>query len=112
MLAEALGAAGRADEGLGWVDKAIALAEKAELQFWSAELHRRRGELLLQTGGSRERAIAAFHHACDLAKAQSARSLLDRAATSLARATGIPDGAQDTGPTTAPSSATSGRQAK
>ena len=51
-----------------------------------AELHRLRGEWLLQAAPSDEnRAEAAFHQALAVAREQQARSLELRAATSLAR---------------------------
>ena len=54
--------------------------------WWEAELHRLRGELLLQhTGAQPEEAEACFQQALDVARRQQAKSLELRAAMSLAR---------------------------
>ena len=55
MLAEVCARAGRFEEGLDAVSKGFAQAERGGLVFWNAELHRRRGELLLAAGGDRAR---------------------------------------------------------
>jgi predicted ATPase len=67
------------------IDRAIADAEAVGLRVWTAELHRRRGELLLQTGARHDLAEACFETALAIAAEQKARSLELRAATSLAR---------------------------
>ncbi|MGH8618459.1 MAG: AAA family ATPase [Burkholderiales bacterium] len=83
MLAEVYARAGRLDEGLRAVDDAFAVAGRYGIVFWNAELHRRRGELLLAAGESS--ADACFEEALACARAQQARSLEVRAAVSLAR---------------------------
>jgi predicted ATPase len=86
LLAEACGKAGRADEGLRFVDEALALAEESEQLFWAAELHRLRGELLLSPClDEPTEAETCFRRAFDIARDQGANSWELRAATSLAR---------------------------
>jgi predicted ATPase len=84
MLAEIYARAGRLEEGLRAVGDAFAVAERYGVVFWNAELHRRRGELLLASG-DRGAADACFQDALTCARAQEARSLELRAAVSLAR---------------------------
>lgn len=84
MLAEIYARAGRLEEGLRAVGDAFAVAERCGIVFWNAELHRRRGELLLASG-ERGAADACFQDALSCARAQEARSLELRAAVSLAR---------------------------
>jgi adenylate cyclase len=67
------------------LDNAFAQAEESGVAFWTAELHRRRGELLLASGGQGAAAAACFRDALACASAQGARSLELRAALSLAR---------------------------
>jgi predicted ATPase len=54
--------------------------------YYQAEVHRLKGELLLQRSlDNQAEAESSFHHALDLARNQQAKSLELRAATSLAR---------------------------
>ena len=85
MLAEAYSRAGRYDDGLRAVEDAFAQTERSGILFWNAELHRRRGELLLAVGGQNAVAVACFRNALDCAREQGAQSLELRAAMSLAR---------------------------
>jgi class 3 adenylate cyclase/predicted ATPase len=85
MLAEAFGAAGRYEDGLRAVEEAFAQTARCGILYWNAELHRRRGELLLASGAPHAAAAACFREALDCARAQSAISLELRAALSLAR---------------------------
>src|SRR5262249_18578299 len=50
VLADMCGAAGRLDDGLRFVDKAIAVASSQDSQWCLAELHRIKGELMLARG--------------------------------------------------------------
>jgi adenylate cyclase len=84
MLAEVYGLAGRVNEGLRAIGDAFAIAERHGIVYWNAELHRRRGELLL-AAGERDAAEACFREAAGSARAQGARSLELRAAVSLSR---------------------------
>jgi predicted ATPase len=88
LLAEMLGRAGRAEEGLGVVDEGLALARRTGERFQEAELHRLRGELLLARGPGEvtaREAARCFLEGLGVARGQGARSLELRALTSLAR---------------------------
>jgi predicted ATPase/DNA-binding winged helix-turn-helix (wHTH) protein len=105
LLAEALGGAGRAEEGLRVVDEALALGLRNGEQYYHAELYRLKGELLLmqssvqsvssttvrgKTGAEmKPQAIAEaegyFYESIRIAQKQKAKSLELRAVTSLAR---------------------------
>jgi predicted ATPase len=85
MLAEVYARAGRYDEGLRALEDAFAQAGRCGIVFWNAELHRRRGELLLASGASRAAAATCFREALEQGRAQGARSLELRAAFSLAQ---------------------------
>ena len=83
-LAEALGQAGRAGEGLNVLAEALAQVEETDGRCYEAELHRLRGELLLMQGDDGE-AEASFDRAISVARRQKAKSWELRATTSLAR---------------------------
>ena len=95
MLGEALGRHGRADEALDVLGEALSVAQAAGDQFWEPEIHRLRGELLLEdslrdlsSSASRrsvEEGFGALDRALALAHAQQARGLELRAAVSLCR---------------------------
>lgn len=85
MLAEVYGLAGRYEEGLRALDEAFAQARSRGIVFWSAELHRRRGELLLASGKQDAAVAGCFSDALACAREQGARSLELRAALSLTR---------------------------
>ena len=83
MLAEAYGVVGKPELGLEMIDQAIDMANATGLQYWSAELLRRKGELLLQVnGGETSLAEVCFKQAAGVAAAQGAKSLLLRIAMS------------------------------
>ncbi|WP_207482863.1 adenylate/guanylate cyclase domain-containing protein [Arenibaculum pallidiluteum] len=84
MLAEVMGRAGRAQEGLTLIGEALDLVERNGLLYWRAELYRRRGELLLAGDADLAEAEGDLRKALAVARAQKARSLELRAATSLA----------------------------
>jgi len=92
MLAEVYCLAGYQQEGLQAIREAFAIAERNGIVYWNAELHRRRGELLL-LGDDREAAEAAFEEALSWARSQGARSLELRAAVALGRLS-APDGSR------------------
>ena len=66
--------------------EALALVDKTGERWYAPELHRLKGELLLQQSSDKQaEAETCFHHALDIARSQQAKSLELRAATSLAR---------------------------
>jgi predicted ATPase len=80
--------AGRVVEGLQVIDAALALVQTREMRLWEPELHRVRGELILQQAASKaERASAevCLRQAFEIACSQQAISLQLRAALSLSR---------------------------
>jgi predicted ATPase len=86
MLAEAYKKAEQIEEGLIVLAEALAFAEKTEECWYEAELHRLRGELLLQqSADNATEAESCFQQAISIAQNQSAKSWELRAATSLAR---------------------------
>jgi predicted ATPase len=87
LLAEAVGRYGEAEEGLGLLAEAHALAEHTGERFHEAELHRLRGEFLLRREGrspARD-AEACFQRALAVARGQQSKSLELRAVMSLSR---------------------------
>jgi predicted ATPase len=86
IFAEAQRAAGLRDQALATLDGALGLSAGFEMAFWDAELHRLKGEILLETpGGDPAAAEAELNLALEVARRQEARSFELRAATSLAR---------------------------
>jgi adenylate cyclase len=83
-LAVAYGKAGRTDDALALVAEALALVERRDERWCEAEIHRVKGELLFESGGSSE-AETCFHRALEITRRQSAKSFELRATTSLAR---------------------------
>jgi predicted ATPase len=86
LLAEVSTKVGQTTEGLEVLAEALATLATSSARWWEAELHRLRGELLLQhTGAQPEEAETCFQQALDVARRQEAKSLELRAAMSLAR---------------------------
>src|SRR5262244_2953968 len=87
LLAEAYGTAGQVQEGLQVLDEALALVDQNGERFWEAELYRRKGELLLQSGvwGAEQEAEVCLQQALAVARRQQAKALELRAALSLSR---------------------------
>ena len=90
LLAESLARAGRVDDALRTIDEALALATQTSEGLFQAELHRRRGNLLLamhreESEEPHLRAEEAFREALSVARRQQAQSLALRAAIDLAR---------------------------
>jgi predicted ATPase len=93
LLADAHRMTGNPAAGLHVIEEAIGVAEKNDDRCWEPELHRLKGELLLQlaedtdgeVAGPQDAAEAAFRRALDVAARQKSRSLELRAAVSLAR---------------------------
>ena len=102
LLAEASAQSGQTTEGQEALAEALALLATSGVRWWEAELHRLRGELLLQSGVQcpessvlthhstlrmphAAEAEACFQQALDIARRQQAKSLELRAAMSLSR---------------------------
>jgi predicted ATPase len=83
MLAATYDALGEFDQALALLDEAIELVERTGSQYWSAEVFRKKGALMLRLGADDE-AVDCFDRAIAIAESQSARSLLLRARTSQA----------------------------
>ena len=84
LLAEACRTAGRADEAAGHLDLALESANQQDVHFYSAEIHRLTGEVMLETGGEVAAAIECFNRSMTLAKTQGALAFELRAGVSLA----------------------------
>ncbi len=84
MLAEVLGMTGERTKALHAVDEALSEGAVSGLRYWTAELHRRKGELLLHRN-MKERAEESLLRARRTAQEQGAAALELRAAMSLAR---------------------------
>jgi predicted ATPase len=86
LLAEAHGIMRQPAAGLTVLTEALILTETTGEREYEAELHRLRGELLLQQSlDNQAEAETCFHHALDIARNQQAKSFELRTATSLAR---------------------------
>jgi predicted ATPase len=86
LLGEAYGKRGQPEEGLCILVEALTLVEKIGMYYCEAELHRLKGELLLQQSSDNyTEAESCFHQAIAVAQNQSAKSWELRAATSLAK---------------------------
>jgi predicted ATPase len=86
LLAEAHGIMGQPAAGLTVLAEALALVDKTGEHLYEPELYRLKGVLLLQQSpDNHTEAHACFQHALEIARAQQAKSLELRAATSLAR---------------------------
>jgi predicted ATPase len=87
LLSEITAANGQPSEALAQVTEALGLLRESRTYFYEAELYRRRGVLVLQTGGraADDEAEANFRQALEIAKKQKARALELRAAVSLCR---------------------------
>jgi predicted ATPase len=86
LLAEAHGAMGSPAAGLMALTEALTLVDNTGERWYEPELHRLKGELLLQQSANRyAEALACFEQALDVARSLKAKSWELRAATSLAR---------------------------
>jgi predicted ATPase len=83
LLAEVEGRAGRVDDALATLDRALEVAAANDERFYEAELHRLRGEVVLRLEpADEEEAAASFARALEIARRQGARALELRAALS------------------------------
>jgi predicted ATPase len=86
MLAEVHRSLGQPEAGLTALREALTLVEKTGERYYEAELHRLKGELLLQHAAPEvSHAETCFQQALDMARRQQAKSLELRAAMSLGR---------------------------
>jgi predicted ATPase len=86
LLAEAVGHAGQAAEGLRLLAEAWATLEESKQDQWLAEVHRVQGELLLrQAVPDESQAVACFQQALAIARRQQVKSWELRTAMSLSR---------------------------
>ena len=86
QLAAAEAKAARFESGLGQLSDALALTEKLGVRWFEAELHRRRGELMLMARpGAEVEAETEFRRAIAIARQQEAKLWELRSAVSLAR---------------------------
>ena len=82
--AKALHLADRTSEALEAINEAVAIAERFEHGYWSAELHRLRGVFLTAIGAEETRIEASFYAAIRIAKEQKSVSLEKRAEATYA----------------------------
>jgi predicted ATPase len=86
LLAERYGEVGRLKEGLDLLTEALAVIDTTEARYYEAELHRLKGELLLQqSSDNAPEAETCFYRAISIAQNQSAKSWELRASTSLSK---------------------------
>jgi predicted ATPase/class 3 adenylate cyclase len=86
LLAEAHGEVGQPEEGLTVLVEALAIVDNTGERYWEAELHRRKGELLLMQEEQKVgEAEECFQKALDTARRQQAKSLELRVGMSLSR---------------------------
>jgi predicted ATPase len=86
LLAEAYGTSAQTEEGLALLSEALSVADKAGGRYWTAELYRLQGVLLLhQPAPDVTQAETWLCQALAMARRQQVKSWELRAATSLAR---------------------------
>ena len=85
LLTRACHRAGQIEPAQEALEKAFLASEQNNEHWWDAELHRLQGELWLARGMEADKVEACFFRSLEVARAQKARSLELRAATSLAR---------------------------
>lgn len=85
LLAEVFHMSGQFADGLRVIEQAMMVPQEGGETWFEAELYRRRGELLLASGGDEQVVEACFQRAMEIAHLQQALSFELRAATSLSR---------------------------
>ena len=85
FIATALGRLGRFDEALRIVDESFAFIERTGQQYYAAELHRLKGELLLAQDSSNVQAEQSFCAAIEIAR-RAARKVMGTARDDQSRA--------------------------
>ena len=73
------------EQGVALAIETLALVEETGERYWSAELHRLQGELLLAQGTAEHEVVECYWRAIDIARQQDAKSLELRATLSLVR---------------------------
>jgi predicted ATPase len=81
--AQALATLGDFDNALARLDEALKLIEATDERWWEAEVHRIRGHINHQCGGSSRDSEASFQRAIEVARRQQARLFELRAASDL-----------------------------
>ncbi|MGI9265606.1 MAG: ATP-binding protein, partial [Gammaproteobacteria bacterium] len=84
MMARMQQVLGRLDDALHSINTAIKWSEQSGEKWLIGELHRYKGDLLVESGSYASQ-VACFEHALGIAREQASRTLELRAATSLAR---------------------------
>ncbi len=84
LFAEVAGQEGNLAEALAALDEALALSRETGEHLWDAEMHRLRGELVIEEGRA-ESAEMAYQQSLALARVQQTKSLELRVALSLCR---------------------------
>jgi predicted ATPase len=87
LLGEAQWKVGRWEDALGALDAALASGKEQPQPIYEAELHRLKGEVLLEqkAGSATREAESCFRRALEVSRKQNAKSLELRAATSFVR---------------------------
>ena len=86
LLGQTLAVTDAYTEAATTYDEALDVVRRTGERLWESEIHRLMGDLIVMQGDSDDqRAAAHFHDAIEVARAQDAKSLELRAATSLAR---------------------------
>jgi predicted ATPase len=86
LLADSYRTIGQVEDALQALTHALALVDKSGGNWYEADIHRLRGELLLQQSSDNQaEAEICFHHALGIARSQQAKSFELRAAMSLSR---------------------------
>ena len=86
LLAEAQGILGEREAGLAMLTEALALVDTTGARWYEGEIHRLKGELLLQQSSDHQaEAESCFQQAISIARSQQAKSFELRTATSLSR---------------------------
>jgi len=84
LLAEACRLDGRASDALDLLQEALVSAGEQDAHFYTAEIHRLRGDLAVELGRDRADALACYREAIALANAQGALAFEVRAVARLA----------------------------
>lgn len=85
LIAEGYRKAGRRKEAMNAIDAGLVAVRRNDERHWQAELHRLRGEIIMEAEGAVPAAARAFGRSLRVARAQNAASLETRTLVSLAR---------------------------